>query len=264
MCRTLQEEIGGNKEATSGSSTPSTPSLRRSFNKALASSTELSGRVALPMTHRAGIEEAPCSCSASTTAGGPLSSTSRMGMRKIQRHQRHPKTPYGVHTRGPKAGDRAPDASELKDIPSGSVSLFNDVFDFSRHMVLVFSAAVDPERYDALLVQLSYYRQGLVHCAAVVPAGVGTSGTDIARIGTGVMILGDTKGHAHAGYHSRFDGGCDIVVVRPDVIIGAVCSGSGGFGALFLPDIQRVILDHEDLPVRKPVLNIRCFEPWAY
>ncbi|KAJ7879257.1 FAD binding domain-containing protein [Mycena olivaceomarginata] len=143
-----------------------------------------------------------------------------------------PKDPYGMHTRGLKAGDRAPDASELKDIRSGSVSLFNDVFDFSRHMVLVFSAAVDPERYDALLVLLACY-QGLVRCAAVVPGGVCTSGADIARIGTGIMILEDTKGHAHAGYHSRFDGGCDIVVVRPDRIIGAVVRGPAGLERYF-------------------------------
>jgi hypothetical protein len=143
-----------------------------------------------------------------------------------------PKDPYGMHTRGLKADDCAPDASELKNIPSGSVSLFNDIFDFSCHTVLVFSAAVNPERHNALLVQLARY-QGLVRCAAVVPAGVCTSGADIARIGTGIMILEDTKGHAHAGYHSRLDGGCDIVVMRPDGIIGVVVRGPAGLEHYF-------------------------------
>ncbi|KAJ7799891.1 FAD binding domain-containing protein [Mycena olivaceomarginata] len=133
-----------------------------------------------------------------------------------------PKDPYGTHTRGLKAGDRAPDASELKDISRGKMSLFNDVFDFSCHTVLVFSAATDPERYDALLTQLARYPRGLVRCAAVLPAGAGISGQKIARLGTGIIVLEDTKGHAHAGYHGRFEGGCDIVAVRPDGIIGAV------------------------------------------
>ncbi|KAJ7817055.1 FAD binding domain-containing protein [Mycena olivaceomarginata] len=133
-----------------------------------------------------------------------------------------PKDPYGTHTRGLKAGDRAPDASELKDISRGSVGLFNDVFDFSRHTVLVFSAATDPERYEVLLTQLARYPRGLVCCVAVLPAGAGTPGEKIAHVGTGVMVLEDTKGHAHAGYHDRFEGGCDIVAVRPDGIIGAV------------------------------------------
>ncbi|KAJ7349659.1 hypothetical protein DFH08DRAFT_807009 [Mycena albidolilacea] len=35
MCRTLQEEIGGNKEATSGSSTPSTPPATKARDKLL-------------------------------------------------------------------------------------------------------------------------------------------------------------------------------------------------------------------------------------
>ncbi|KAJ7879263.1 pentachlorophenol 4-monooxygenase [Mycena olivaceomarginata] len=143
-----------------------------------------------------------------------------------------PKDPYGMHTRGLKAGDHAPDASELGNIPGGSVGLFSDVFDFSCHTVLVFSGAVDLGQRDALLVQLAHY-QGLVRCAAVVPAGVCTSGADIARIGTGIMILEDTKGHAHAGYHSRLDGRCDIVVVRPDGIIGVVVRGPAGLERYF-------------------------------
>ncbi|KAJ7799888.1 FAD binding domain-containing protein [Mycena olivaceomarginata] len=133
-----------------------------------------------------------------------------------------PRDPYGTYNNGLKAGDRAPDASELRDIPGGSVGLFNDVFDFSRHTVLVFSATTDPERYDTLLTQLARYPRGLVCCVAVLPARAGTSGEKIARVGTGIRVLEDTKGHAHTSYHGRFEGGCDIVAVRPDRIIGAV------------------------------------------
>ncbi|KAJ7314441.1 FAD binding domain-containing protein [Mycena albidolilacea] len=132
-----------------------------------------------------------------------------------------PRDPYGTYNNGLKAGDRAPDASELRDIPGGTVGLFNDVFDFSCHTVLVFSAATDPERYDALLTQLARYPRGLVRCVAVLTAGAGTSGEKIARVGTGIRVLEDTKGHAYASYHGRFEGGCDIVAVRPDGIIGA-------------------------------------------
>jgi hypothetical protein len=35
-----------------------------------------------------------------------------------------------------------------------------------------------------------------------------------------MMILEDTQGHAHASYH--FDGGCDVAIVRPDGVLGAV------------------------------------------
>jgi hypothetical protein len=73
-----------------------------------------------------------------------------------------------------------------------------------------------------------------LRCAAVLPAGVSTSGAEIGRIGTGIMILEDTKGHgAHAGYCARFEGGCDIVVVRPDGIIGAVVRGPAGLEHYF-------------------------------
>ncbi|KAJ7314447.1 FAD binding domain-containing protein [Mycena albidolilacea] len=131
-----------------------------------------------------------------------------------------PKDPYGIHIRGLKAGDRAPDASELKNIRGTSVRLFNDVFHFSCHTVLVFSSA--PERYSTLLAQLAHYPQGLVSWIAVFPAGVSGSDTEISHVGAGFMILEDTKGHAYVGYHRRFEGGCDIVAVRPDGIIGAV------------------------------------------
>jgi len=51
------------------------------------------------------------------------------------------------------------------------------------------------------------------------------------------MVLEDTKGHASASYHSELQGGCDIVVVRPDGIIGAVVRGAEGveryFGRIF-------------------------------
>ncbi|KAF7356181.1 Pentachlorophenol 4-monooxygenase [Mycena venus] len=137
-----------------------------------------------------------------------------------------PKDPYGVQIQGLKAGDRAPDASELKDIRGGgpsSVRLF-DVFDLSRHTVLVFDAS--PDTYNAVLAQILRYPQGLVRCVVVVCRGV---------LGAGIkgseMVLEDTMGHAYASYH--FEGGCNIVVVRPDGILGAVVRSPEGIGRYF-------------------------------
>ncbi|KAJ7648599.1 FAD binding domain-containing protein [Mycena polygramma] len=141
-----------------------------------------------------------------------------------------PKVPndaYGARTRGLKAGDRAPDAPELHDTLSTQsggvlVRLF-DVFDFSRHTVLVFSAA--PERYDALLTALARYPEGSVHCVAIVGRSLEADirGPDV--------VLEDTQGHAYGSYH--FEGGCDIAVVRPDGILGAVVRSVEGVEGYF-------------------------------
>ncbi|KAJ6518888.1 FAD binding domain-containing protein [Mycena sanguinolenta] len=124
-----------------------------------------------------------------------------------------PKDPYGSQNQGLKAGDRAPDAPELRDIHGdrSSVHLF-DVFDSSRHTVLTFSAL--PEAWDAILAVLSRYPQAPVRPVAIVPSGV--AGPDIRRLD----IFEDTQGHAYSSY--CFQGGCNIAVVRPDGILGAV------------------------------------------
>ncbi|KAJ7255867.1 FAD binding domain-containing protein [Mycena haematopus] len=125
-----------------------------------------------------------------------------------------PRDPYGVQIRGLKAGDRAPDAPELKDIHSGQAVRMFDILNVSRHTLLVFFSS-SPERDAVLLAQLPRYPQGLVRCAAVVRSGV--SGATVEGFD---MVLEDTQGHAHANYN--FEGGCDIAVVRPDFVIGAV------------------------------------------
>jgi hypothetical protein len=134
-----------------------------------------------------------------------------------------PKDPYGIHIRGLRAGDRAPDAPALRirirstgdqSQPQPSMRLF-DVFEPSHHTVLVFSSS--PERLDTLLRQLARYPQSAVRCAAIVRAG---ASAEILDQGADMMILEDTQGHAHASYH--FDGGCDVAIVRPDGVLGAV------------------------------------------
>ncbi|KAF7370527.1 Pentachlorophenol 4-monooxygenase [Mycena sanguinolenta] len=124
-----------------------------------------------------------------------------------------PKDPYGSQNHGLKAGDRAPDAPELRDIHGGrsSVHLF-DVFDASRHTVLAFSAL--PEPWDSILAVLSQYPQAPVRSVAIVPSGV--TSADI----RGPDIFEDTQGHAYSNY--CFEGGCNVAVVRPDGVLGAV------------------------------------------
>jgi len=135
------------------------------------------------------------------------------------------KDTYGSQTCGLKAGDRAPDAPELKDIHSGQTGarLF-DVFDVSRHTVLVFSAS--PERCNALLGPLSRYPKGSVRSVAIVP-----SGAPAADIHGFDLVFEDTQGHAYSSYH--FETGCDIVVVRPDGILGAVVSAPQAIARYF-------------------------------
>ncbi|KAF8216600.1 FAD binding domain-containing protein [Mycena galopus ATCC 62051] len=127
-----------------------------------------------------------------------------------------PKDTYGSESHGLKAGDRAPDAPELRDIHGGqpSVHLF-DVFDVWRHTVLIFSAS--PERWNTVLAVLSRYSSASVRSAVIVASGV--PGADIE---SPHIVLEDMQGHAYSNY--RFKGGCDVAIVRPDGILGAVIS----------------------------------------
>ncbi|KAJ6485824.1 FAD binding domain-containing protein [Mycena sanguinolenta] len=137
-----------------------------------------------------------------------------------------PMDPYGVRTRGLKAGDRAPDAPELKNIRRGQTLRMFDVFDVTRHTVLVLSSSSIPERDAALLKQMSRYPRDLVRCVAVIRSDI--SGTAMEGF---EMVLQDTQGHAHASYN--FEAGCDIAVVRPDCLIGAVVRGPEGVERYF-------------------------------
>ncbi|KAF7344403.1 Pentachlorophenol 4-monooxygenase [Mycena sanguinolenta] len=133
--------------------------------------------------------------------------------------------PYGIRIRGVKAGDRAPDAPELKDIRRGETTRMFDVFDVSRHTVLFFSPST-LERDDRILAQLARYPQDLVRCVAIVRSGF--SGTAMESFD---MALEDTQGHAYDSYN--FEGGCGIAVVRPDGVIGAVIRGPEGVERYF-------------------------------
>ncbi|KAJ7503274.1 FAD binding domain-containing protein [Mycena galericulata] len=141
-----------------------------------------------------------------------------------------PKDVYGVQSRDLRAGDRAPDAPSLKDIRDGQIDkhLF-DVFESSRHTVLVFSAS--PERYSSALQVLSHLPQDAIRCVAIIPSGIAS--TDIEGFD---FTLEDSMGHAYSIYD--FQGECDIAVVRPDGVLGAVVRSSEAlkryFGQIFV------------------------------
>ncbi|KAJ7198915.1 FAD binding domain-containing protein [Mycena haematopus] len=140
-----------------------------------------------------------------------------------------PNDPYGVHICGLRAGDRAPDAPDLKGIHNQtSVRLF-DIFGFSHHTILVLSDV--PERRNLLLDQLLRYPQGSVRCAVILVSGAAACEASIQGPDSENMILEDTKGHAYATYH--FEGKCDIVIVRPDGVIGAVVRSTEGVQRYF-------------------------------
>ncbi|KAJ7623274.1 FAD binding domain-containing protein [Roridomyces roridus] len=117
------------------------------------------------------------------------------------------------------AGDRAPDAPGLvavrhraADSLSKTTSLFG-TFSASRHTVLVFSNHAD--RWGPVAQSLKSYPHDTVQCAVVVP------GDTAANAYPGVdLVLADAHGEAYRTY--ALTGGCDIVVVRPDGLIGAI------------------------------------------
>ncbi|KAJ6619852.1 hypothetical protein B0H10DRAFT_2216423 [Mycena sp. CBHHK59/15] len=131
--------------------------------------------------------------------------------------QQHPvMDSYEAQSDGLKAGDRAPDAPGLKDIHGGGTMHLFDVFGVAYHMVLVFSDS--PERYTGVLDLLSRFPQGTVRSSLVV-----RSGTTPVDAPSPTMILEDTRGHAYSAY--SFEEKCDIAVVRPDGVLGAVVGG---------------------------------------
>ncbi|KAJ7504265.1 FAD binding domain-containing protein [Mycena galericulata] len=141
-----------------------------------------------------------------------------------------PKDPYGAQSRDLRAGDRAPDAPALKDIHNGQIDIhLFDVFDSSRHTVLVFSDS--PERFSSALQVLSRLPQDSIRCVAIIPSG--SVSADMQGLD---LTLEDSLGHAYSIYD--FKGECDIAVVRPDGVLGAVVRSSEAlqryFGKIFV------------------------------
>ncbi|GLB41782.1 putative FAD binding domain containing protein [Lyophyllum shimeji] len=134
---------------------------------------------------------------------------------------------YGGHADGPlRAGDRAPDASEMVDVtatPQASGRLFK-ILAPSRHTVLIFTPAHN--QCAALIQSLAQYPQGTVQSAVIVRGG-----HDVPDCPGANVVLEDREGHAHTGYGIVNDWG--VVVVRPDGVIGAILGGPEGLQKYF-------------------------------
>ena len=130
---------------------------------------------------------------------------------------------YGAHSDGQlRAGDRAPDASELADKET-TTRLF-DVFGSSWHTVLVFSDTAD--QYEPVLRSLVGYPKGTIRSAIIHRSGL----TVPTHVDGAQFILEDRQGYAHDAY--AVTNGC-VVVVRPDGVVGAIVRGVEGLGRYF-------------------------------
>ncbi|KAF9266863.1 hypothetical protein L218DRAFT_754431 [Marasmius fiardii PR-910] len=137
-----------------------------------------------------------------------------------------------------RAGDRAPDAAGLRLVHATfhtkkggylKCRLF-DVLDVASHTLFLFNS--DSDRLASILEVLSDYPKGVVRMAMVIrdgePVVLGDKQPD--------FILEDGEEHAYTTYD--LENGCDIAIVRPDGIIGAIVKDRGGLreylGRLFV------------------------------
>ncbi|KAJ3571819.1 hypothetical protein NP233_g3493 [Leucocoprinus birnbaumii] len=117
-----------------------------------------------------------------------------------------------------RAGDRAPDASDLVD--RSATSLFRttytlfQIFGSSYHTVLIFSNLANPT---PILALCKLYPTGTVRSVIVTPRGRPASDADVQNAD---MVLEDSNGYAHDAY--IMGNSCGIVVVRPDGAVGAI------------------------------------------
>lgn len=123
--------------------------------------------------------------------------------------------PYGKVSDGRlRAGDRAPDAPALTVLrgEEGPTTRLFDVFEPTHHTVLIFSN--DAARHAFVLSALSTYPKDIMRIVSIIRLG---ENVDDERLD---FVLQDTKGHAYGAY--ALTEGCDVVVVRPDGVVGAI------------------------------------------
>ena len=129
---------------------------------------------------------------------------------------------YGVgHDGRLRAGDRAPDSSGLKiflpvRLASQACQLFQ-IFASSHHTILIFADLVN---FRDVLRACSLYPKDAIRTVVITSANMHPPLDNLSAD----FILDDRNGHAHASYCPT--GGCGIVVVRPDGVVGAIARGS--------------------------------------
>ncbi|KAI5890762.1 uncharacterized protein SCHCODRAFT_02632818 [Schizophyllum commune H4-8] len=120
------------------------------------------------------------------------------------------------------AGDRAPDAPV-----EGDVARLFDLFKFTRHTALVFSA--DQDFIDKVIDAVDKLPAGLCDLAIVRPRGI--SPETFAKYKAAKVFM-DKDGEAYRVYEVS-DGNPTVFVVRPDGVVGAVVKNGEGVGKYF-------------------------------
>nr|GAT46732.1 predicted protein [Mycena chlorophos] len=123
------------------------------------------------------------------------------------------------------AGDRAPDAPGLvihkHPASTKPISRLFDVLSDSKHSLLIFND--NPNRCSSAMRLLGSFPRDAVQAVIVLRPQAQLS-PEVSAVAD--WVIEDHNGHAYSAYSLRED--CDIVVVRPDGLIGAILrSGKG-------------------------------------
>lgn len=127
---------------------------------------------------------------------------------------------YGGYDDSLAAGDRAPDAPGLVHEGGGETRLF-DLFDVTRHTVLLFLTTSD-SRKAAITSTLQIMKTLPADTVQSVILSSPSTGSQSDMVPSADRVLTDGQGHAFAGYKVSDGDDLTIVVVRPDVYIGAI------------------------------------------
>ncbi len=143
---------------------------------------------------------------------------------------------YGIEGHEARAGDRAPDAPNLRVVKRpanegqanvGEETRLFDVFTPDKHTVLMFASENGLDKTKAILSALEKYPPGLIRSALVLPSASSTTENASAE-----FVFKDTEKHAYTGFGVKGDH-LQVVVVRPDGVIGAFVEGAQGIAKYF-------------------------------
>lgn len=137
------------------------------------------------------------------------------------------KNPYGRIGDKVRAGDRAPDAPNLREVSTGTdqqTTLHRVVAGCDRHHIIVFTDADHVASESESLAAFDKYVSSGVASTSIVLASGTSPGSLSSASGQnrGVRVFVDEAGHAYNGYDVERENGKTVyVVIRPDGMIGA-------------------------------------------
>ncbi|EED85347.1 hypothetical monooxygenase [Postia placenta Mad-698-R] len=133
--------------------------------------------------------------------------------------------PYGLLAGAVvRAGDRAPDASGMRDVRTNAKTSVFKIISVSYHTVLLFSH--DQAQIKAISAVLRKFPADAIR-SVVIYAKDGPI-TPSASEDDADLILVDDEGHAYSGYQVCDARVTTIIVVRPDGVVGAIVLGVQG------------------------------------